>query len=52
MNTVLHTLLWGPLNIGAAGWWQLFLHFRALSLLAVGGAITTVPDMQDRKSVV
>ena len=46
MNTVLHTLLWGPLNIGAAGWWQLFLHFMALSLLAVGGAITTVPYMQ------
>ena len=46
MGTLLHTLLWGPLNIGAADWWQLFLHFMALSLLAVGGAITTVPDMQ------
>lgn len=25
--------------------WQLFLHFLGLSLLAVGGAITTTPDM-------
>ena len=46
MNTLLHTVCWGPLHIGAADWWQLFLHFTALSLLAVGGAITTVPDMQ------
>jgi chromate transporter len=27
-------------------WLSLFLHFAALSLLAIGGAITTVPDMQ------
>jgi chromate transporter len=27
-------------------WLQLFLHFMALSLLAIGGAITTAPDMQ------
>lgn len=40
------TLLWGPLAIGASEWWQLFAHFMTLSLLAVGGAITTVPDMQ------
>jgi len=26
-------------------WWPLFLHFATLSLLAVGGAITTAPDM-------
>jgi chromate transporter len=26
-------------------WWPLFWHFAALSLLAVGGAITTAPDM-------
>ena len=29
----------------AASWWSLFQHFAALSLLAVGGAITTAPDM-------
>lgn len=28
-----------------ADWWQLFQHFMALSLLGVGGAITTAPDM-------
>ncbi len=27
-------------------WLDLFLHFAALSLLAIGGAITTAPDMQ------
>lgn len=26
-------------------WWSMFLHFAALSVLAVGGAITTAPDM-------
>ena len=26
-------------------WWPMFLHFATLSLLAVGGAITTAPDM-------
>ena len=26
-------------------WWHLFTHFLALSLLAVGGAITVAPDM-------
>jgi chromate transporter len=31
--------------LGATQWWLLFLHFASLSLLAVGGAITTVPDM-------
>lgn len=35
-----------PLPDFASGdWLQLFLHFLALSLLAVGGAITTAPDM-------
>lgn len=29
----------------AANWLDLFLHFASLSLLAVGGAITTAPDM-------
>lgn len=28
-----------------ANWTELFVHFASLSLLAVGGAITTVPDM-------
>jgi chromate transporter len=41
----LQTLLWGALGLGPADWFQLFLHFALLSLLAVGGAITTVPDM-------
>ena len=42
----MHNLFWGPLNLGLGDWLQLFLHFMTLSLLAVGGAITTVPDMQ------
>ncbi|HRK38560.1 MAG TPA: chromate transporter [Burkholderiaceae bacterium] len=29
----------------AVNWWDLFTHFASLSLLAVGGAITTAPDM-------
>ena len=33
------------LSLSAADWWQLFEHFASLSLLAVGGAITTAPDM-------
>ena len=32
-------------TLGAADWLTLFTHFLSLSLLAVGGAITTVPDM-------
>ncbi len=28
-----------------ADWWALFGHFFSLSLLAIGGAITTAPDM-------
>lgn len=31
--------------MSAADWLSLFLHYMALSLLAVGGAITTAPDM-------
>ena len=34
------------LHFGAAQWWQVAQHFASLSLLAVGGAITTAPDMQ------
>lgn len=33
------------LDFGWAQWLQLFGHFASLSLLAVGGAITTAPDM-------
>ena len=42
----MHELLVGTLPLAAADWWQLFAHFALLSLLAIGGAITTVPDMQ------
>ncbi|MDP1900494.1 MAG: chromate transporter [Rubrivivax sp.] len=40
------TLLFGTGILGAGDWLALFLHFLTLSLLAIGGAITTVPDMQ------
>jgi chromate transporter len=33
------------LSLNAADWLALFTHFATLSLLAVGGAITTAPDM-------
>jgi chromate transporter len=33
------------LQLGGADWLQLFAHFLSLSLLAIGGAITTAPDM-------
>lgn len=33
------------LAMHAADWLHLFLHFLMLSLLAIGGAVTTVPDM-------
>lgn len=42
----MNDFVFGPLGLGAAAWWQLFVHFAVLSLLAVGGAITTAPDMQ------
>jgi len=42
----LHDLLVGPVALPASAWLQLFTHFLVLSLLAVGGAITTAPDMQ------
>ncbi|MFM7847714.1 MAG: chromate transporter [Rubrivivax sp.] len=35
----------GTLGLGPTDWAGLFIHFTMLSLLAVGGAITTVPDM-------
>jgi len=33
------------LQFGWSDWFHLFTHFLSLSLLAVGGAITTAPDM-------
>lgn len=39
-------LLWGPVQVGWPELLALFAHFGLLSLLAVGGAITTAPDMQ------
>jgi len=42
----MHTLLFGTQPLAAGDWLSLFTHFLILSLLAVGGAITTVPDMQ------
>lgn len=44
--STLHTVLWGAAPIGGAELLALGLHFMLLSLLAVGGAITTAPDMQ------
>ena len=38
--------LWGPQGIGVPELLALFGHFTLLSLLAIGGAITTAPDMQ------
>jgi chromate transporter len=34
-----------PISLLPADWLSLFLHYAALSLLCVGGAITTAPDM-------
>jgi chromate transporter len=42
----MHDLLLGTQQLPAAQWLALFTHFLVLSLLAVGGAITTVGDMQ------
>ncbi len=33
-------------HIQGSDWWLLLLHFLSLSLLAIGGAITTAPEMQ------
>ncbi len=40
------TLFLGTIGLGLTEWVALFGHFLMLSLLAVGGAITTAPDMQ------
>ena len=34
------------ISMSSADWVNLFNHFTALSLMGVGGAITTAPDMQ------
>jgi chromate transporter len=34
------------ITMTAADWLGMFMHFASLSILAVGGAITTAPDMQ------
>ena len=34
-----------PLALGAQDWFSLFFHYLTLSLLSVGGAISTAPDM-------
>jgi chromate transporter len=44
--TAWQQFLWGPLGLGAAEIGAMFLHFLSLSLLSVGGALTTAPDMQ------
>jgi chromate transporter len=41
-----NSLFWGPDLLSGADLWAMFLHFTMLSLLAVGGAITTTPEMQ------
>ncbi len=33
------------LSLGWTEWFDLFLHYVSLSLLSIGGAITTAPDM-------
>lgn len=33
-------------HIRGGDWWLMLLHFLSLSLLAIGGAITTAPEMQ------
>jgi chromate transporter len=39
------TLLFGAQMVSFSDWLSLLMHFLMLSLLAVGGAITTAPDM-------
>ena len=41
----MHDWLFGPRPWDPAIWWGLFSHFALLSMLAIGGAITTVSDM-------
>ena len=46
LAAALAPLLWGTTGLGWADLLRLWGHFSLLSLLAVGGAITTAPDMQ------
>jgi chromate transporter len=41
----MHELMLGHAELPAQAWLALFTHFALLSLLAVGGALATVPDM-------
>jgi chromate transporter len=43
---LMEPLLFGSHGLQPGVLWMLFLHFGMLSLLAIGGAITTAPDMQ------
>ena len=45
MTATLLGWLVGPGLLAPGDWLALFMHFTLLSLLAVGGAITTVPEM-------
>ena len=42
----MNAIWFGPGVLTAADLWAMCLHFMLLSLLAVGGAITTTPEMQ------
>lgn len=46
MSEFWQALLWGARPLPASELLAMFVHFLLLSLLAVGGAITTAPDMQ------
>ncbi|MBP9906545.1 MAG: chromate transporter [Rhodoferax sp.] len=35
------------IQLSPADWWMLLMHFASLSLLAIGGAIATVPDIHN-----
>ncbi len=45
MHSLMNGLLWGPDLLSLADLLALWLHFMLLSLLAIGGAITTAPEM-------
>ena len=45
MSLAMNPTMTPILHLNAADWLAMFQHFAALSLLAVGGAITTAPDM-------
>ena len=46
MTSPWHPWLWGSLGLTGADLLAMFLHFTMLSLFAIGGALTTAPDMQ------